>query len=234
MGADLEAMRPLRGSVERVRSDDAPQEVMACGQLLEQRSNALAPPGLLAGRIGRRVEAIGRETVGQDAEPDGLARERGEGVRLEDVVGSDERDDRRARRQKHFAVVEEVELARSACTARHRCTHLEDVIRQAEDDGRVETVVLDEEVHADGASGVAECPVDRALELLGHVVVEVAQEVDLAIELGCVVGQGVMRPRDSRLRSSGDVVKVSDGDQHTHYESRRTRDRARGSSWSSR
>ena len=73
-----------------------------------------------------------------------------------------------------------------------RAAHLQDIVGQAEDDGRVEPVVLDEEVHADGAGRVPERPVDRALELLGHVVVEVAEEVDFAVELGRVLGQRVM------------------------------------------
>lgn len=90
-------------------------------------------------------------------------------------------------------------------------THLEDVVAHLEHDGALHAVILDEELHVLGALDVVVRPLDVAPQRLGHVVLEVSQEVRLALKRGGDGAKGVVPPRVDVGLAVGDVVKVPAG-----------------------
>lgn len=92
-----------------------------------------------------------------------------------------------------------------------RGAHLEDVVTQLEKDGVLHPVVLDQKVHVLAPLDVLELPLDVAAQRLGHVVLEVAQEVRLAVEIFGNGREGVVSAGVDVCVPVRDVVKVSAG-----------------------
>lgn len=94
-------------------------------------------------------------------------------------------------------------------------SYLNNVVAELENDRTLHPIVLDQEIHTLGAFLVREYPVDIALERLGHVLLKVGHQVDLAIQFFREDLNTVAPARVHIGTSVRDIVKCSGGNVRT-------------------